>query len=911
MSGIAFKKTSALLATTALITSALSATLAMGYVAHAQDADQPAEEPEVITIRGVFIPEERRDTSEISAIVDADDFSARGDGDAAVALARVTGLSISDDGFVFARGLNERYSSATLNGSPLPSPAPLRRVTPLDLFPTSVLESALAQKTYSPQYSAEFGGAVIDLRTRLLPDEPFFSLSLSAGYDTETTFDRGLLYDGGDEDWTGFDDGERNRPPELNAIRGVSRVNDLSGAEREAVGESLNNDASLWVIQSDDIDADGSISFSAGERFDVSPSLSIGIIAAGGYSNEWQTRRGIRGQSSSNADGLFELRRRERFSTQNEIGLNGLLTVGFDILENHELSFTALGVRQTEKEARTIIGPTIEDLDRNSREENLEWFENQVWTTQVNGTHFFPSLGDLEVAWRGSYSEALRDAPYQRFAEYTQLDDGTFRYDGESSANSTTFSFVGDDTTDFAVDLTLPFAFGGIEGELIGGYSYTESDRIGEQQIYRYSAVTDPNLLVQRIDLIFSDANIGSSTGASTPVLNDTAVGQEFPEAYAATLETDAGYLGVDAQITDSLRAAVGVRYEDAIEAVQIFPFVDDVTGSVVVPINEDYLLPAATLTWTFAENMQLRLGYSNTITRPQFRELAPAPFVNTETDEIFFGNPFLVDTEITNYDARFEWYFARDQFFTFGAFYKDLENPIEEYGVQVGGNDSSQTTFINAPAATLYGFEVEFERLFEMGDMFENVGWIQPYTGVVRANYTWSDSELEVDDTTLARRPTNVTLRETTIDQDGDGDIDGDDLILANLDTSTLVSDIIADGRQLLGQSEHLFNLQLGYENYDARSRAFFLVNFASERIRTQENGRQLPAVIEEPPTSLNFVYSREFTAMNSDVEFGFRATNLLGDDYEAFQEEGDVRVPVDTYELGQTFTLSLRFRR
>ena len=87
--------------------------------------------------------------------------------------------------------------------------------------------------------------------------------------------------------------------------------------------------------------------------------------------------------------------------------------------------------------------------------------------------------------------------------------------------------------------------------------------------------------------------------------------------------------------------------------------------------IDEQYYLPSLTATWNFAEDQQLRIGASKTIGRPQFRELAPQSYTDPETDRTFIGNPYLVDTEILNLDARYEWYFANQQFLTAGVFYK------------------------------------------------------------------------------------------------------------------------------------------------------------------------------------------------------------------------------------------------
>ena len=72
-------------------------------------------------------------TTQVIAVLSAEDIARTGDGDVAGALSRVTGLSVAGNGFVYVRGLGDRYSQAYLNGSPLPSPEPLRRAGMLRL----------------------------------------------------------------------------------------------------------------------------------------------------------------------------------------------------------------------------------------------------------------------------------------------------------------------------------------------------------------------------------------------------------------------------------------------------------------------------------------------------------------------------------------------------------------------------------------------------------------------------------------------------------------------------------------------------------------------------------------------------------------------------------------------------------
>jgi hypothetical protein len=108
--------------------------------------------------------------------------------DAAVALRRVTGLTLVNSRFIYVRGLGERYSSVLLNGASIPSPDPTRRVIPLDLFPTDVLEGVVVQKTYTADMPGEFGGGTIQLRTKAIPLQPFFRASVTVGGEQGTTF---------------------------------------------------------------------------------------------------------------------------------------------------------------------------------------------------------------------------------------------------------------------------------------------------------------------------------------------------------------------------------------------------------------------------------------------------------------------------------------------------------------------------------------------------------------------------------------------------------------------------------------------------------------------------------------------------------------------------------------------------
>ncbi|MGB3625451.1 MAG: TonB-dependent receptor [Henriciella sp.] len=864
----------------------------------AQDAGEEASDElrqQSVVVRGQFIPDEKRSTSEVSSLIDASDFQVAGDADAAAALSRVAGISTAQDRFVYVRGLNERYSSATLNGSPLPSPEPLRRVAPLDLFPTSVLRSILVQKTFSPNLPGEFGGGLVDIRTKTVPDESFFEVSASVSGDTETTLQDGLLYDGGDLDFLGISDNKRTMPqiPESGVDANFAR--------------SLTGDSSLLIIQEGIVQPNMSLSATGGQRYDLNNDISMGLLAAASYSNSWTTRKGTRGFADNDGEGLSARFNNDLYSTNNAVKVNGFATLGFDLFDNHEIRGTALIARSSDKEARTEQG--IDFDDNFERQDDIEWFERQLWTTQVSGEHFFPDLFDLKVEWRASYSEALRDAPYQFSILYQDSGQGL-----QTLANSadTTFSFsrIDDDSTDLGIDLELPIIFGGdcswfCETDLKAGYAYVENDRLATSRLFAIEGVPVSST---RIDYLFANLYATDQLDASS------IGGNTFPERYIATLEVDALYAGLDTQITPYLRGAVGVRYERAIEAVDTIVIGSDPAQNFVEACVDrepdgscDYeydILPAVTMTWNPFDDLQVRAGYSETLTRPQFRELAPTEFLNTETDVNFLGNPFLVNASIKNYDVRAEYYFGRDQFVTLGLFYKDMERPIEEINQRTG--DTPKTTFINVPSAELFGAEIEYEQVLPLFDRF-GWEWFGDRDLTMKANYTWSDSEVSA-----GRNPVDLGLNSTQFCLQFP-----DECVVTNQQplnpTPFLLpgAGLIEDGRRLQGQSEHLFNLQLLYEDPDARTEANLLFNYASERIRSGEAlALNIPAIIEEPPITVDFVWNQGFDLRGGDYEFSFKVQNLLGEEYEAYQERGGDRVDVDVYNIGTTVSLGLKRR-
>lgn len=890
-----------------LSTIALAALLGATALTAAQSAFAQAPLPapsDEIVVRGARIPDEKRATSEISSILDETSFQRTGDSDIGEALRRVTGLSLSEGKFVIVRGLNERYSSVTLDGSPLPSPEPLRRVIPLDIVPTTILSGSLVQKTYSPQYSAEFGGGLVELRSRAIPDEPYFTIAGSVGLDLATSGQNGLFVDGGKRDWTGFDDGTRNTPaPLAAAFFGRNGVN-FNPADQNLIDASIDATRTTVIVENV-IPPNWGIDVAFGGSHDLADGVRIGANIALGFSHDWQTREGRREQGFTTSGAAasstpFNIVNGTQFpltaqsfdftSTTQTIGANGIASVGVELGENHKLTSTSLMLRSTLKDSRIGEGVRGEEPSIELFTENTEFFERQVWQTQLRGDHVFPALSDLSVVWRGAYGRAFRDAPYQRaFRRFRDTPDGEFELlFGQIGALDNdsvllTFSDVEDENIDAGVDFVLPLAFGERSFDLKVGYAYADKERDSLVREFRYAEGPlglPPQVLGVRNDVLLSPGIVGTDAFDIQFTTNPISLDNAF-----SALTVHGAYAGLDFEVGPHVRFAVGGRYEDGEQITEAFATAFPVSSLSVTSINEDYWLPAATATWNPVGDLQFRAAFSKTITRPQFRELTPATFLDDDTDQLVIGNPFLVNSEIDNYDARIEYYFSRGQFVTLGAFYKDIARPIEVTSTQIGGADAQ--TFINAPAATLYGFEFELEKNFDIAEWMD--GRFPTKELVFKANYTWSQSDVDADGDVI-----------TAIVNSQSG-------ALANVSPG---SGFIVDGRSLQGQSNHLFNLQLGVEDDELNSRATLLVNWASKRIRQTENIiTGAPAVVEAPPVTLDFVWSRGLETWGGGWEIGFKVKNILGDDYEAVQTFADGTVAqFDTYSLGREISASLK---
>ncbi|MDG5488185.1 TonB-dependent receptor [Sphingomonas sp. BGYR3] len=831
---------------------------------------------EDIVVVGRFIPNVVRSTPQVVSVLSQADIERTGEGDIAGALQRVTGLSVVGNGFVFVRGLGDRYSSSLLNGLPLPSPEPLRRVVPLDIFPTNVIASALVQKSYSANYPGEFGGGAINLTTRAVPKDSFIQLGGSVGFDTYSTSELGYVYDGGSRDVFGYDDGTRSVP---RFVRDAGQNN--TGLTPEQATQLTNAQTTL-LQENRDIPPNWSGDLSLGTAVDVSDSVRVGLIAGGGISNSFRTRS-ARQQTAISADGLLASDF-TTVTTDNRILVNGLIGLGAEVGE-HRFRLTNVYIHDTLKQG--ILGAG--DFDNlgipgpfapipTYIEQYTNWFERQLFTSQFVGELDFDKL---QVDFRGSYSNTKRKAPYERFFRYEYTDaNGINDYintlGGTTQTAQIAFSDLNEDlwasAIDFSYDLDLDRPV-----TLSAGYAFSDAERTASRYQFRYVGPNNATLPIEigqlRPDFLLSDAII-SLYGIN--LQNISGSGANAAPAYDAGLTVHAVYGQMEAELLDGLRATVGYRYEDAKETVALRTTTGVQPGT---NLENSYILPAATLTWNFADSMQLRLHGSKTIARPQFRELAPQLYVDFDSNRQFFGNPNLQDSELLNAEARYEWFFGRDERLTVAGFFKRIDSPIEQIAVLAPGSSTFFTGFSNAPKANLYGGEIEVQKYFPIDSLWSGARIL------ALANYTYTKSELLIGNEPVSNP------------------IFGAPPVAADL--------VFVNGAPLVGQSDHLINAQLGIENQDSRTQATLLFNYATDRVVSRGpviDGLRLPDIVERPGIRLDVVV-RQGIALGTDreIELKFEGRNLTATRSQEFQSfPNDVRVDTNTFQLGRIFSVS-----
>lgn len=841
------------------------------------DVSIPGNVTEIV-VRGKVDRNVAKSAPQVVSVLSSADIERTGEGDIAGALARVTGLSVVGNGFVYVRGLGDRYSLALLNGSPLPSPEPLKRVVPLDLFPTSVIASSLVQKTYSANFPGEFGGGVINLTTKAIPREPFLSISADVSGNSETTNQLGYTYFGSSLDWTGFDNGNRDLQPALAAYLASGNRISTGTVDTQAIAGQLVTGRNAVIQRNKHLPVNASANITGGTNFELGTDTSFGLIATFGYSNKWRTRDTLQ-QTASTLDLSEKELDFQRVITDNRIVVNGLLGFGLESGEQ-KIRWTNLFIRDTLKQARLGVGTRqTTSATATLMQQDTAFYERQLIDTQLVGD--FKLSPDVTLNLRAAYANSQREAPDEFSFEYYRSNLasdllGAFFINrlnnGQQGTAEVSYSYLNEDLYAGSADLSVK-----ITPDIAGtiGYAYSDTARRTERREFLFSApntfpaaagLLRPDLLLQPGIIDFYDISL-IDTNEANPVFD-------------AQLLANAGYGQLQINFTPEISLNAGVRYETAEQKVKPLQVFTVPTASLAsTQLKNNYWLPAATLTWDITDQTKFRLSGSKTIARPQFRELIFQNFYDPDLNRLFRGNPLLTDSQLYNGEARYEYYFDRDQRVSVAGFFKRIENPIESFSSF--DDNSVVTSFANAPTADLFGAEIETQKYFDLSGEAES-GFFANRRAIVIANYTYTKSKIRVN---------------------------ANDRIAVFGSSSTSALDFFRSGAPLTGQSDHLVNLQIGLEDTSNLSQQTLLFTYASDRVTSRGASGQVD-ITERPGIQIDFVARQGINLGGVEAELKFEARNLTGTKYQEFQVNGENKIFYNRYKTGSSVSLGLEIK-
>ncbi len=793
--------------------------------------------------------EEQRTATSVATVLGAEQFSRAGDSDAASALRRASGLTLVGGQFIFIRGLGERYTTTLVNGAAIPSPDATRRVVPMDLFPTNILESVMVQKTYSADRPAEFAGGTVELRTRGIPDAFFFNLNLQTGISDNTTFKDGLTYKGGGADFTSYDDGARAMPDSLAAATKdgnlqPASVFNPSGAtpgQIEKFGEDLSG---VWDVDKKKRGPDSGFQASMGDSFALGD-FRLGYIAATGWKQEFRKQNEVSREFVS-----ADLKKVQDFDMQRslrEVQVTGYAGTELQYKDNHRVFAKTMFLRQSIDEARITQG-FIDTETSDIRRTRLKFFSNQLLMTQVGGEHRLDWLKDLSINWLYTNATANRDEPKTRDYRYDSNRQGNEFFSQRADSNQVMFADLVDKDQSWRIDGKLPMQPATHHKvTLSSGFitqSKTRDSNIQRFNYFRFGPDASNVAVIGQpsLESILRPQYIGTNGFQLRDVTRPS-------DKYSASQSLFSYYGKMDWTLYDRVNITGGLRWEDNDQRVDTVSLNNKPTTA---RLNRIDMLPSVNATLFLTDKQQLRAGFSQTLSRPDFRELSSAPFTDINTNQETVGNPNLKQTAITNWDARWEYYLSPTENIFAGFFWKDLTNPIELVAVQ---GSAGLNTYQNADKANIYGFELELlKKLDFVHPLLQNF-----YVG---GNYTWSASNIQLTAQNLTAQTTN--------------------------------------DRPLQGHSAQIFNFQIGYDNPIWKTQATLLYNVSSKRILAA-GVLGAPDKYEQPVHQLDFVFSQN---LYKGLSMQASMQNLLDDDIRITQGDEITR----QFRRGRFFNLSVR---
>lgn len=755
----------------------------------------------------------------------AREMSIKGLSTVADGIKKITGVSMEGNSKVLVRGLGDRYSMTSLNGFPIASPNPDNKLIPLTLFPTSVVKNITVSKVYQPSVFGDYSGAHIDIETKENIGADFFNWGISTGSRTNVLFS-----DFYTSDKTGAG------MPYFGISKGLflkDEIKDLSRGEFQDYYKNNRLFESSFQIHKQTAMPELGIEIGAGKSWRIGDQKLNAMIAAN-FNNDYKIYDDAY-TSSLNAQGDIK----QNFMYDKylyETTFTSLAQVSYSLRQNDMLSYNIMFVNNTEDEYRERDGFDAEGVAMKGS--NSMYHMYTLLNNQITGKHQF-MRNRLSVDWQGSYGRTTSDEPDRRQVMFRKNDDGTlslFKLNQQETMRYFSELFEDEWNADAKVKYIL-----NNQSEKKNFIRLGVSLRNKSRDFYSANFYYDVSQLFPDINNIYDTDSYLNEENIKNGTIGINRVSQKRNSYYAGN-DIYAGFLDVEYYLTPRLLLAGGVRFEDSHQWVRYW---NDQAEEKRAEMNVKDLFPALNLKYTIEnDNTQnYRIGVSRTVTRPSFLEMAPFSYQESYGSNIVIGNDSIQNGYNYNFDIRYELFTKSGDMYSVGAYYKYLDNPIEQIQKYSG---SVIRSFKNVNKGSVAGIEVE-----------------------MRKNIT---KNLKID-FNASYIYTRISLPENGLYTDND--------------------------RQLQGASPYLVNIDLNYSPKFSNNKALSLsavYNLRSPRISAVGiNG--VNNIVEKELHTLDLV---AVYSLNEKMKLKFQAKNILNQKSEFTQEVNGEDNVVEYYRQG-----------
>ncbi len=676
------------------------------------------------TVESLLIAQ--KNSANVSDGVTAETIKKTPDKSSSDVIKRVSGASIQDDRFAIIRGLNDRYNAAFINGAPLPSTEADRKAFAFDIFPSAILDNLVIYKTATPDKSGEFAGGIIDITTKSAVTKNFTAITIGQSYNSILTGkNRFFSETKGKNDWLGLDDGTRALP---DGFPSKKELKFYSFDERLKAAKLFGK--YKWGVKNANTRPNFNFQLSKGMNIERNEKEFLAAIFSINYNRGFTLSTGER-NSFDNPDytlpptsfGYYprQVRKYTDSIYNEEVVWAALANFSIKLNNRNSISWKNNISVNTDNKFLKRIGPYDYTTDSFSfNKETVNWFtSDKIFTSQLAGEHQIGKI-KTKINWLAAYSKVNRETPNLSrtvySGQYPNVDDigpslllGASQFGG----HGTTFSaYSKENIKNYKVDITQPYTFmKNTQNFIKVGAGYQKRERDFTSRVLGlviYDGFTYPvdyanHLLPQ--DQIFLPQYLGVlANGKAGFSLID---GSYENSDYTASSSTTHAYVMNDQRFFKKFRLIYGLRLESFNQKLNGIKTLAD------PPVNLDStvtdFLPSVNFVYSPTSKMNIRLSYTETVNRPEFRELAPFLFFESVSSFTISGDENIKRAKIKNYDFRYEMYPGKAQLFSISAFYKNFIDPIEFILIP---NTSSSAGYQNQESAYVYGVEAEFRTL-------------------------------------------------------------------------------------------------------------------------------------------------------------------------------------------------------